>query len=119
MTSLTGRPVMQKQPRIEVPSILVMIRAFPCFATVPHRCEEYLGCVPAHGNWLELGKGVGKKTSDHIVASVCHVAHALIDGHTGLDTLSEDQRRYYWLEAYIATWDYAWREGFVIVVRKK
>jgi hypothetical protein len=106
---LTGRAVMQKQPRIEVPSILGMIHSFPCFATFCHTCNQHDGCHPTHYNWLDGGKGVGKKTSDFLVASMCANAHWMIDGRVGHDTLPKDERQYHWLNAYIATWDYAWK----------
>jgi hypothetical protein len=107
MTSLTGRAVMQKTPRIEVPSILGMIHGFPCFATFPHDCNAHVGCHPAHANWWR--KGVGMKVSDFLVASVCGNAHRILDGHVGQDTLPKEQRQHYWIEAYINTWEHAWK----------
>lgn len=109
--ALTGRPVLQKQPRIEVPSILGLIHSLPCFATFPHECTQHLGCHPAHANWWR--KGVGMKTSDHLVASVCGTAHRMIDGKVGRDTLPKEQRQYFWIEAFIATWDFAWSHKLV------
>jgi hypothetical protein len=105
---LTGRPILQKQPRVELPDVRRMLHSFPCFATFPHNCNQNLGCHPAHYDWLDGGKGVGKKTSDFLVASMCGNAHRMIDGKVGRDTLPKDLRKYYWISAYIGTWDYAW-----------
>jgi hypothetical protein len=113
--NLTGRPVMQKRPRIEVKALRDLIHGLPCFAAFAHECNESLGCHPAHNNWLEFGKGVGVKTSDHLVASVCGNAHKMLDGHVGLDTLPKEFRLHEWINAFIGTWDYIWSHRLVRV----
>jgi hypothetical protein len=106
----------QKNPRIEVPSILGLIHNLPCFASFPHECNQHLGCHPAHSNWWR--KGVGMKTSDFLVASLCANAHRMIDGKVGLDTLPVRVRQHYWIEAYISTWDYLWNQKLVAIKRR-
>jgi hypothetical protein len=113
--SLTGRAVIQKRPRVEVKPLRDLIHGLPCFATFPHACNANLGCHPAHYNWLDGDKGIGKKTSDHMVASVCGNAHQILDGKLGLDTLPKHMRQYYWIQAFISTWDYIWSRKLVKV----
>jgi hypothetical protein len=113
--ALTGRPIMQKQPRIKVKALRDLIHKCPCMASFPHECNQFLGCHPAHNNWQQFGKGVGVKTSDHLIASVCGNAHRMLDGHVGQDTLPKEQRLYWWIEAFIATWDYLWSNRLVRV----
>lgn len=109
------RPVIQKQPRVENRTLLDLAHTAPCFAAFPHKCTAHLGCHPAHNNWQQFGKGVGKKTSDWLVAFVCGAAHKILDGHLGQETLSRDERLHHWINAFIATWDWLWREKKVRV----
>jgi hypothetical protein len=115
--NLTGRPIVQKQPRVEVKSLRELFHKLPCFATFAHQCTQSLGCHPCHNNWQQFGKGVGLKTSDHLCAAMCGTAHRMIDGKVGKDTLPKDQRLYYWIQAFIATWDYIWTHKLVAVVK--
>lgn len=70
--------------------------------------------MPCHGNWQELGKGVGLKTADFIWASGCRDAHNAIDDK--LDKrLNPDQRHYEWLVSYIGTWNYIYENKLVKV----
>lgn len=113
--ALTGRPIMQKTPRVEVKALRDLIHGLPCFATFPHECNEHLGCHPSHNNWLQFGKGVGVKVSDHLIASVCGNAHRMLDGKVGQDTLPKELRLGYWITAFIATWDWIWSHKLVRV----
>lgn len=106
---------MQKKPRVENRRLLDLAHEMPCFATMPHRCTAHLGCHPAHANWQRWGKGVGKKVSDWAFASVCGEAHKILDGKLGHDTLPQDEREYFWLEAFISTQDHIWAERLVRV----
>jgi hypothetical protein len=108
MSALTGRPIIQKHPRVEVKSLRDLFHALPCFATFPHDCAQAQGCDPCHYDWLNGGKGVGLKTSDHLAAAMCRAAHRMIDGKVGKDALPKNLRQYYWIEAFIATHDYLW-----------
>lgn len=108
--NLTGRPVMQKQNAYRSKALTDLAHEAPCFATFPHECVAHRGCDPAHNNWQEFGKGVGIKTSDWLVAFVCRNAHRMLDGKVGQDTLPKHMRLHYWIEAFIATHDWLWRE---------
>jgi hypothetical protein len=113
--NLTGRPVIQKQPRVKARRLLDLAHTMPCFATFEHECNERLGCHPAHANWLRWNKGVGHKVSDWAFASVCGNAHAIIDGKLGHNPLPKDAREYWWLNAFISTQDYIWKNRLVRV----
>jgi hypothetical protein len=113
--NITGRPIMQKRPRVHIKALTDLAHESPCFATMPHECVESRGCDPAHNNWQAFGKGVGKKTSDWLVAFVCRNAHDILDGKVGKDTLSKELREYYWTEAFISTHDWLWNERLVRV----
>jgi hypothetical protein len=102
----------QRQPRYENRALTALAKHVPCMFTFPHICSG--DTVACHSNWLEWGKGVGKKCSDWAWASGCLEAHKTIDGRIQ-PTFSEDERRYYWLQAYISTQDYIWRERLVRV----
>lgn len=105
---------MQKRPRIEVKALRDLAHTAPCFATFVHPCNAHDGCHPAHNNWQQWGKGVGKKTSDWAVAFMCGNAHREIDGKIN-STMSRDQRQYEWLNAFISTQDYLWQNKLLKV----
>lgn len=106
--SLTGRPILQKANTYRNKSLTSLSKESPCFATFPHDCTAHLGCDPAHGNWLCMGKGVHLKVSDWLVAFMCRTAHNMIDGKVGHDTLPKHMRMHYWIVAFIATHDWLW-----------
>jgi hypothetical protein len=112
--NLTGRPVMQKRPRVEARKLLDLVHDMPCFAAFPHNCTQHHGCVPAHANWLIFGKGHGVKVSDCFFASMCDVAHKIIDRQYPSD-MSEDVLQQEWMRAYISTQDHLWRNKLVKV----
>jgi hypothetical protein len=108
--NLTGRPIIQKANHFRSKSVTALAHESPCHATFPHDCVEARGCDPAHGNWQAMGKGVHLKVSDWLVAFVCRNAHDILDGKVGQDTLPKHMREYYWIQAFISSWDWAWRE---------
>lgn len=100
----------QRQPRFESPALLRLARQVPCQFTFPHKCSpETMAC---HSNGLSWGKGVGLKSHDCFFASGCFNAHDAIDNKLN-KTLSQDERQYYWLEAFISTWTYIWSNRMV------
>lgn len=117
--NITGRPIVQKHPRVEVKSLRDLCHTAPCFATFPHVCNAHLGCHPAHNNWQAFGKGVHVKTSDHLIASVCGTAHRILDGKIGHDAMPKDERLYNWIQAFVSTNDYFWANGLIVVARKR
>lgn len=100
---------MQKTPRYENRRLLDLAHNMPCFACFPHKCEQHLGCHPAHANWQAFGKGVGHKAHDWAFASVCRIAHDVLDRRVpfGMD---EDMLFHEWLRAFISTQDHLWKE---------
>ena len=112
--NITGRPVMQKAPRYENRRLLNLAHQAPCFATFPHDCKQYQGCVPAHANWLIFNKGIGLKASDWAWASMCPRAHDIIDRRIPSD-MTEEMLQQEWMRAFISTQDYLWTQKKVRV----
>jgi hypothetical protein len=87
MGSLTGRAVMQKQPRYENRKLLDLTHGAPCHLNIP-------GCtggtnpdapsVPCHSNWHEDGRGFNHKASDLVVVPGCPPCHWQLDYGTML-----------------------------------
>lgn len=107
-------PLRQREPRYENRKLLDLAHGMPCFATFPHACNEAQGCHPAHANWSQFGKGVGTKAHDWAFASMCGNAHRMIDGEINA-TMDRDTRFSEWLNAFISTQDWLWREKKVRV----
>jgi hypothetical protein len=107
--NLTGRPIVQKQNHVRARRLLDLAHEMPCMAAFPHACNESLGCHPAHSNWQAWGKGVHLKATDWAFAAVCGAAHRELDGKLN-PTMSREARQAEWLNAFIATHDWLWRE---------
>ena len=81
--------------------LLVLLRELPCM-----HCGAMDGTVcAAHRN---QGKGMGMKNSDALVAALCHACHYELDNGK---TLSKEERRELWDQAYINTMQYLIETG--------
>lgn len=107
--ALTGRPIIQKQRPFRAKSLTAMAHDAPCFATFAHDCSQAQGCDPAHANWQRYGKGVHLKAPDWAVAFVCRNAHRELDGKVNA-TMSREAREAEWMNAFIGTHNWLWRE---------
>ena len=83
---------------------------YPCA-----HCNRQDGTVvAAHNNELAFGRGAFFKTSNHLVAYLCHECH---DGHEGRrGNLTREQRRELWHRAHTVTVAWWWRDGLIVVV---
>lgn len=81
----------------------------PCRADFPHDCGGWQGCDPAHADSQLFGRGASFKSPDHFVAHLCHTAHM------ALDTMEREIAFYAWLRAYVATQNYLWETGKIVV----
>jgi hypothetical protein len=106
------RPVLQKRPRYIDKSLTGLAKLVPCQFTFQHECSR--DTMACHSNWLNWNKGVGLKCSDWAWAAGCLVAHREIDGKIN-PKLTKDERQYYWMEAFISTQDYLWRNRLLRV----
>lgn len=81
--------------------LLVLLRELPCM-----HCGTMDGTIcAAHRN---QGKGMGMKNSDALVAALCHSCHYELDNGK---TLSKEERRELWDQAYINTMQYLIETG--------
>jgi hypothetical protein len=115
--NLTGRPVMQKQPRIEMPKLRKSAEHAPCCMNPDcSRPNHDKTCVLSHSNWQEHGKGVGYKAHDIFGAILCQACHDFVDGRTPLlGIANDDTRREVWARAHRATLVWWINEGYVKV----
>lgn len=104
--------VRQRQPRYINPKLTRLAKHVPCMFTFQHYCHG--ASMPCHSNWQVWGKGVGLKSHDWAFAAGCSNAHDAIDNKLNR-TLSQDERHYYWLEAFVSTQTYLWDNGLVRV----
>lgn len=82
-------------PRLQ--KLLDAARDYPC-----SHCNRQDGTiVAAHCNELALGRGMGLKTKDYLVAYLCHECHDVVDGRRGGLCLLE--KRVMWNRAYVVT----------------
>jgi len=65
--------------------------------------------VGAHANWSEFGKGMGIKAHDFFTVAACNECHRLLDS----GTLSRDDQKALWLEAWIKTVAWWFQSGKV------
>ena len=65
-------------------------------------CGRYVdpGCIPAHANWSDYGKGAMLKAHDWAVAALCHDCHVALD-QGGVFT--REERREKWEQAFKRT----------------
>jgi hypothetical protein len=69
--------------------------------------------VPAHCNELALGRGIGHKTPDFLVAYLCHDCHDAVDGRAHGLPIAE--KRAMWNRAYVVTVSWWFRDGLIEV----
>lgn len=104
--------VRQRQPSYENKKLTGLAKRVPCMFTFRHLCNGIT--MPCHANGLSWGKGVGLKSHDWAFASGCWNAHDAIDNKLN-HTLTQDERHYYWLEAFVSTQTYIWENRMVKV----
>ena len=76
--------------------LLEIVRQSPC-----QHCGRSDGTVvAAHSNLLRLGKGRGIKCPDFYIAALCYSCHSELDQGKNL---SKIQREEMWIEAYLKT----------------
>jgi len=75
-----------------------------CIGYSPH------GCEPAHANWSEYGKSMGRKADDVYHAAACHACHAELDQGK---QLSREERLDYWRRGFERTMLYYFRQGWL------
>lgn len=113
--NLTGRAVMQKSPRIELPKLRKSAKDAPhCMnpdCLKPNRDGDL---VLAHSNWQSEGKGVGYKAHDIFGAVLCQGCHDFVDGRDAYWS-SPDHRRSVWERAHRATLVWWLQEGYLKV----
>lgn len=90
---------------------LNLLHDVPCMAKFPHECQGQT--VPMHSNALQFGRGAYFKAPDWAVAAGCKQAHDLIDGRAGGWDL--DTKRAEWMRAFIATQDWLFENGKLVV----
>jgi len=84
------------------PALLKLARGAPCLIAIPGICRGNKETVVAcHGNWPELGKGVGLKAHDCFIAFGCQECHNAIDRRA--QQLEPEDRRYYWQRGFERT----------------
>lgn len=81
----------------------------PCRADFPHDCLGWQASEPAHCDSQLFGRGAGHKSPDWAVAHLCHNAHMALDG------MEREEGFYAWLRAFVATMDYLFENGKVVV----
>jgi hypothetical protein len=113
--NITGRPVMQKEPRIEMPKLRKSAEHAPhCMNPECLRPNHDKTCVLAHSNWQEHGKGVGVKTHDIFGAVVCQGCHDIVDNrNTKKNVFEVGYRRNLWERAHRATLVWWIQEGYL------
>jgi hypothetical protein len=97
MTSLTGRIVMQKDPRHEGRSYLDLTHGAPChlnFTGCTGGTDPDAPSVPCHSNWQADGRGFSHKTHDDTVVPGCPSCHFQLDTGT-LYTQEQKQETFY------------------------
>ena len=84
------------------PALLKLARGAPCLVAIEGICTgNRESVVAAHGNWQNLGKGVGLKAHDCFIAFACQACHDAIDGRT--HHIPKADRRYYWQRGFERT----------------
>lgn len=82
------KPVMQKEPSIELPKLRKSARDAPhCFSClVPNHDGRVVLC---HPNWQEMNKGVGLKGHDVLGCLMCQTCHDQMDSREGQMSIDE------------------------------
>ena len=89
--------------------LLDLAHQCPCMAKFYHHCSEYQGVEPAHSDAQIWGRGHGHKSHDFAFAAMCH------QSHMKLDDFERDLKQTEWLRAYMATQEWLWSNGYLIV----
>jgi hypothetical protein len=98
----------QREPRIEIPKILRAAEGEACTIQHPTYCNGRTDTtVAAHYNWLDGGKGMGKKCDDLAISFACSGCHYW------LDETRDDARRYYWMRGHLKTLRRLWERGVI------
>jgi nitrite reductase/ring-hydroxylating ferredoxin subunit len=85
--------------------LLILLRELPCM-----NCGAEDGTIcAAHRN---QGKGMGLKNPDSLVASLCHRCHYELDNGK---SLTKQEKRYMWDQAYIKTMQYLIEKEKVVI----
>jgi hypothetical protein len=72
-----------REPRLEIPVLLEVVREAPCMLRVPGICKSGHPDYPSmacHSNEYCHGKGKGQKSHDPFVAAGCKPCHDYLDG---------------------------------------
>ena len=80
-----------------------------CFGCGKHNDGTVVG---AHANGAHMGKGMGHKAPDYYLAGLCYDCHVRLD--QGKD-MTRDERRQFWLDAYVKTMAWWFDAGIVTV----
>ena len=91
--------------------LLNLCYALPCQAQIPGVCVGGQG-EPMHANWAQFGKGGAMKAHDAFCASGCRSCHVELDQGKNL---TDEQRFFYWLQAYTRTQAAFWKQDLVCV----
>jgi len=88
-------------------------RVHECQLLIPCVCVGYAldGCEPAHADWSEYGKGMGRKAEDFYHVASCHACHLFLsDGRT-----PREIKKQAWLAGWRRTIAMYFREGWLCV----
>lgn len=97
-------PSYLKSEIVRCKAILVACRTLSC----QHCGADDGTVVAAHSNWLQHGKGMGRKADDRYVAALCFRCHSELDQGSHWPA---QLRRAVWLAAHTKTMDELIRRG--------
>ena len=96
------------------PALLKLAKGAPCLIAIPGICRGNNETVVAcHGDWQDLGKGVGLKAHDCYIAFGCQDCHSAVDWRT--QRLEKADRRYYWQRGFERTILYLFENKMLVV----
>lgn len=107
------RPVMRKEPRIELPKLRESARDKDCTILSPwcqNRTETVVWC---HSPFQEHGKGVGVKAHDIAGCYGCAECHAYLDLLSKQEGVPHDERLLLFYRACLRSLIVACREGVI------
>lgn len=72
--------VRQREPRLQLPALIVAVRGLPCTVEIPGVCigRDDL-TIAAHSNEDQHGKGKGLKSHDCFICAACPPCHDWLD----------------------------------------
>lgn len=68
--------------------------------------------VPAHGNGLMFGRGIGMKSHDCYFAGLCFKCHYEYD----FGQMNKDEKQDFFMRAMLKTWMWLWRNEKIKVI---